>query len=168
MCIMHIVSRLDGVKNHVHNTRMKDDLRQLHDAILDLMSILNEPQRDAALIAEAGISLDRALFPLLVRIGRRGPLGVVELADMAGRDHTTVSRQVARLESLGLVARTANDADKRVRAVAITRKGLAMTKALDKARERIAGTALAGWSAADRATLIRLLRRLVDGARTPT
>ncbi|HEY0107152.1 MAG TPA: MarR family transcriptional regulator [Rhizomicrobium sp.] len=146
---------------------MKDDLRQLHEALLDIMTILNEPQRDDALIAEAGISLDRALFPLLVRIGRRGPLGVVELADMSGRDHTTVSRQVARLESLGLVARTANGADKRVRAVSITRKGLTMTRALDRAREKIAGPLIAEWNAADRATLIRLLRRLVERARTP-
>jgi len=150
----------------VHNAHMKDDLRQLHDAVLDLMSILNEPQRDAALIAEAGISLDRALFPLLVRIERRGPVGVVELADMAGRDHTTVSRQVAKLEHLGLVARKANAADRRMRAVAITRKGLTMTRALDKARERIAAPVIADWSEADRKTLIRLLRRLVDGARS--
>ena len=150
----------------MHNAHMKDDLRQLHDAVLDLMSILNEPQRDAALIAEAGISLDRALFPLLVRIERRGPVGVVELADMAGRDHTTVSRQVAKLEHLGLVARKANAADRRMRAVAITRKGLTMTRALDKARERIAAPVIADWSEADRKTLIRLLRRLVDGARS--
>ena len=146
---------------------MKDDLRQIHEALLDIVSLLNEPQRDEALIAEAGISLDRALFPLLVRVGKRGPIGVVELADMAGRDHTTVSRQVARLESLGLVARKADAADKRVRAVAITKKGLVMTRALDKAREKIAAPVLADWSEADRKTLIRLLRRLVDGARTP-
>ena len=144
---------------------MKDDLRQIHEALLDIVSLLNEPQRDEALIAEAGISLDRALFPLLVRVGKRGPIGVVELADMAGRDHTTVSRQIARLESLGLVARKADAADKRVRAVAITKKGLAMTRALDKARERIAAPAVADWSEADRKTLIRLLRRLVEGAR---
>ena len=149
----------------MHNTRMKDDLRQLHDVVLDLVSILNEPRRDTALIAAAGISLDRALFPLLVRVEKRGPIGVVELADMAGRDHTTVSRQVAKLESLGLVARKANAADKRVRAVAITKKGLAMTRALDKARERIAAPAVADWCEADRKTLIRLLRRLVEGAR---
>ena len=151
----------------MHNTRMKDDLRQIHDAVLDLMSILNEPQRDEALIAEAGIALDRALFPLLVRVEKRGPIGVVELADMAGRDHTTVSRQIAKLESLGLVTRKADAADKRVRAVAITKKGLAMTRALDKAREKIAAPVIADWSEADRKTLIRLLRRLVDGARSP-
>lgn len=149
----------------MHNTRMKDDLRQIHDAMLDLVGILNEPQRDEALIAEAGIALDRALFPLLVRVEKRGPIGVVELADMAGRDHTTVSRQVAKLESLGLVARKADAADRRVRAVAITKKGLVMTRALDKAREKIAAPVIADWSEADRKTLIRLLRRLVDGAR---
>ena len=151
----------------MHNTRMKDDLRQLHDVVLDLVSILNEPRRDTALIAAAGISLDRALFPLLVRVEKRGPIGVVELADMAGRDHTTVSRQIAKLESLGLVTRKADTADKRVRAVANTKKGLAMTRALDKAREKIAAPVIADWSEADRKTLIRLLRRLVDGARSP-
>ena len=41
---------------------MDKDLRQLHMAFLDLAGMLNEPQRDDALIAEAGISLDRALF----------------------------------------------------------------------------------------------------------
>jgi DNA-binding MarR family transcriptional regulator len=138
------------------------DLRLLHLALMDLIGIFNEPQRDDALIAEAGIALDRALFPLLVRIERLGPLGVVELADIAGRDHTTVSRQVARLEELGLVARRAGKADKRVREAAVTAKGLAMTRAIDKARERMAGPILARWSAADRQTLIRLVRKLVD------
>src|ERR1700709_1185300 len=61
---------------------------------------MNRPQRDTALIQEAGISLDRALFPLLMGIQRHGPIGVVELARLAGRDYTTVSRQVTKLESL--------------------------------------------------------------------
>ncbi|MEJ0041524.1 MAG: MarR family transcriptional regulator [Rhizomicrobium sp.] len=80
---------------------MSDDVRDLHTALLNLVGILNEPQRDEALIKAAGIALDRALFPLLVRIERNGPIGVVRLAELAGRDHTTVSRQVARLEELG-------------------------------------------------------------------
>lgn len=33
------------------------------------------------------------LFPLLVAVGRHGPVGVVELADHLGRDYTTVSRR---------------------------------------------------------------------------
>jgi DNA-binding MarR family transcriptional regulator len=144
---------------------MPSQVRELHEILLDLAGMLNEPQRDNVLIAEAGIALDRALFPLLVRIQRRGPLGVVELANLAGRDHTTVSRQVAKLEELGLVTRREGRQDKRVREVAVTRKGLGMTDALDKARERLVAPRLAKWNARDRADLIRLLRKLVDSAR---
>ena len=59
------------------------------------------------MIREAGIALDRALFPLLVVIERRGPIGVVDLAGRVGRDYTTVSRQIAKLEGLGLIERRA-------------------------------------------------------------
>ena len=141
---------------------MRTDLRQLHEALLDLMAFLNRPQPDRALIEAAGIRLDRALFPLLVRIERRGPLGIVELAETAGRDHSTVSRQVAALEKSGLVARRSGRQDQRVREVAITAKGRAMTAALDAARQRLVGPLLAKWSRKDRSELNRLLRRLVD------
>jgi DNA-binding MarR family transcriptional regulator len=79
------------------------------------------------MVRAAGISLDRALFPLLVVIERRGPIGVVDLADRVGRDYTTVSRQVAKLEGLGLVERQAAAADRRVSHASVTAKGKAMT-----------------------------------------
>jgi DNA-binding MarR family transcriptional regulator len=139
---------------------MTSELRQLHEALIDLTVLMNRPQQDDVLIKEAGIALDRALFPLLVRIERRGPIGVVELADGAGRDHTTVSRQVAKLESLGLVTRRSNATDRRIREAAVTDKGRAMTDALDAARERLAGPILAQWSEGDLNDLVRLLRRL--------
>ena len=95
---------------NVRNTHVSVQLRELHGAVLDIVSAINRPQRDEALIREAGIPLDRALFPLLVSVGRFGPIGIVELADRVGRDYTTVSRQIARLESLGLVERQGNAA----------------------------------------------------------
>ena len=69
----------------MHNTRMDQDIRQFYDALFDVMGLLNQPQRDVVLLAEAGVSLDRALFPLLVLIGRRSTVGIVELAGLAGR-----------------------------------------------------------------------------------
>jgi DNA-binding MarR family transcriptional regulator len=141
---------------------MQNDARQLHGALVDLMVLMNRPQQDDVLLREAGVSLDRALFPLLVGIERRGPIGVVELADGAGRDHTTVSRQVAKLESLGLVTRRPNLADRRIREAVITDKGRAMARALDAARARLAGPILARWSERDLADLTRLLRRFAD------
>src|SRR5579862_3526563 len=116
---------------------MSKEIRHLHHALIDLVGMMNRPQRDTALIREAGISLDRALFPLLVGIERLGPIGVVDLADRVGRDYTTVSRQVAKLDSLGLVERQAGAADRRIREAVVTPKGKAMTNAVDVARERI-------------------------------
>src|SRR5580700_7900864 len=103
----------------VQNTHIDEQLRQLHGALLDIVAAINRPQRDEALIREAGIPLDRALFPLLVSVERFGPIGVVDLADRIGRDYTTVSRQVAKLPSLGLIERRDNDADRRVREAAV-------------------------------------------------
>jgi DNA-binding MarR family transcriptional regulator len=143
---------------------MKRDLRQLREALLDLTGVLNRPQPDAALIAPAGVDLDRALFPLLVRVERRGPLAIGELAELCGRDYSTVSRQISKLENLGLVTRAAHAADARVTQAQITAKGRVITKALDGAREKLMTALLATWDKKEVAELARLLRRLADDA----
>jgi DNA-binding MarR family transcriptional regulator len=146
----------------VRNTHISGVLRPLHEALIDVVGFFNRPQNDAMLLREAGVSLDRALFPLLVLIQRRGPLGVGELADRVGRDYTTISRQVAKLESLGLVTRRPGKADRRVTEAVATEKGKAMCGVLDAARERLAAKVLAGWSEDDLQELARLLRRFAD------
>jgi DNA-binding MarR family transcriptional regulator len=143
---------------------VKRDLKQMHEALLDLTGVLNQPQPDADLIALAGVDLDRALFPLLVRVERRGPLAIGALAELSGRDYSTVSRQIAKLQSLELVARQANAADARITNAAITAKGKAMTRALDRAREKRMSSLLQEWDPDDVADLARLLRRLADDA----
>ena len=149
-------------RKKVQNTSIGSRLRQLHRAMLDIVSVMNRPQGDAALIRAAGIPLDRALFPLLVGIERFGPIGVVDLADRVGRDYTTVSRQVAKLEGLGLVQRRGSATDRRVRQAVITRKGKAMTDRVDAARERIGRAIFATWDARDIDELVRLMRKFAD------
>jgi DNA-binding MarR family transcriptional regulator len=141
---------------------MKRELLQLREALLDITGVLNRPQPDSALIALAGVDLDRALFPLLVRVERRGPLGIGELADLCGRDYTTVSRQIAKLEGLGLVGRQVNARDARIKEAVVTKQGRAMTRALDRAREKVMTSVLADWDKKDVVDLVRLLRRLAD------
>jgi DNA-binding MarR family transcriptional regulator len=149
----------------VHNTHIGDQLRLLHGALLDIVSAMNRPQRDELLIKAAGIPLDRALFPLLVGVERFGPIGVVELADRVGRDYTTVSRQVAKLESLGLVKRQGSAADRRVREAVISPKGKAMTDLVDAARERIGRAIFRTWEATDIDQLVRLMRKFADAVK---
>jgi len=125
------------------------------------MGFLASPQRDDVLLREAGVSLDRALFPLLIRLAMGGPLGVAALADQVGRDHTTISRQLAKLESLGLIARQ-DGADRRVRTASPTPAGEAVVAAITAARRRLLSRALAGWTDADLQSLATLNRRFVD------
>jgi DNA-binding MarR family transcriptional regulator len=146
----------------MQNTHIKQQFRQLHAAVLDIVGVINRPQGDEALIREAGIPLDRALFPLLVLIERLGPIGVVDLADRVGRDYTTVSRQVAKLESLDLVARQTNATDRRVREAVIAPKGKVMTDAVDAVRDRIGGSILAAWEIGEIDDLVRLMRKFAD------
>jgi len=146
----------------VQNTHIRGIMRPLHEALIDLVGFINRPQNDAILLRVAGVSLDRALFPLLVRIQRRGPIGVGELADLVGRDYTTVSRQVTKLESLGLITRGPNETDRRVTEAVVTEKGQAVSELFDAARERLAQRALADWSEQDLQDLTRLLRRFAD------
>jgi DNA-binding MarR family transcriptional regulator len=138
------------------------DIDEIGATLIELMSFLNSPRRDEALLREAGVSLDRALFPLLVRLGLRGPLSVAALADQVGRDHTTISRQLAKLESLGLIVRQGGGSDRRVRTATLVAEGEAVVQAITAARRRLLTQALAGWDDAGRAQLAALNRRFVD------
>jgi DNA-binding MarR family transcriptional regulator len=138
------------------------DFDLLAGALRDLVSLLNSPRQDDVLIREAGVAVDRALFPLLVRIGAAGALSVAELADQVGRDHSTVSRQTAKLEELGLIARRVNRRDGRVREAVISDEGRRAVRAITAARRRLLGYLLADWSQADRRALARLNRKLAD------
>jgi len=150
-------------KKNVQDAHMSANVRALHDALISVIGVMNRPDVDERMVREAGIALDGALFPLLVTIERLGPIGIVELAGRSGRDYTTVSRQVSRLESQGLVERRADEKDARVRAVAVTAKGQTMTDALDAARERMARAMFADWSASEVDTLVTLLQRFARG-----
>ena len=77
-------------------------------------------------------------------------------------DYTTVSRQVAKLESLDLVRRQASSADRRVREAVISPKGKAMTDLVDTAREKIGRAIFETWEAHDIEELVRLMRKFAD------
>jgi len=147
----------------VQNTHISAQLPKLHRALIDIVRMMNAPERDDAMLAGAGLSLERALFPLLVSVERLGPIGVVELAAGVGRDYTTVSRQIARLEALGLVTRKASVRDGRVKEAVITPSGKTATDAIDRARETMAVRLFQDWSTRDFEELVRLMRMLADG-----
>lgn len=149
-------------KRKVQDTHISEQLRELHAALLSIGDAMNRPENDRRLIGEAGLALDRALFPLLVRIERLGPIGVVDLAARVGRDYTTVSRQVAKLQSIGLVNRRSGSSDRRVHEAVVTPQGKALTDALDAARDRLGRMFFSKWSRQDFSELVRLVRKFAE------
>jgi len=143
----------------MHNTRSLDALAA---ALIDLVGCINSPRQDDVLLRKAGVSLDRALFPLLVRIGVSTSIGVAELAEQVGRDPSTVSRQIAKLEELGLVSRQPGQTDLRVRESAITAAGSRTIKSITAARRLLLEQLLRNWTQEEREALPRLLRKFAD------
>lgn len=150
-------------------------MHQSHDslgpAIVALTGFINDPRQDGRMMAEAGLDLDPAFLPLLVRLGMTGPASVVELAGQAGRDHSTISRQLDRLEAAGLAVRSVSQSDGRVRTSHLTRKGELAVAALTAARRRLLDHVVANWPARDREMLAMLLERfvrdLISAAKAP-
>ncbi|GLQ51436.1 MarR family winged helix-turn-helix transcriptional regulator [Dyella flava] len=138
------------------------NLDAITSALIDLTGCLNSPRQDDALLQKAGVSLDRALFPLLVRLNAAESMSVAELADQAGRDPSTVSRQLAKLEQLGLVKRPLSREDMRVRAATITKAGSRVVTAITEARRKLLGELMQDWSADERRILPTLVQKLAD------
>lgn len=151
-----------AAKKKVQDTHISAQLKDLHRSLISIVSVMNRPRNDERLIAEAGVQLDQALFRLLVVIERVGPIGVVELADRLGRDYTTISRQVAKLERMELVIRLQNSEDRRMREAVVSPQGKAVTDQLDQARERLAKGILQDWAPEDIAKLVHLMRRFAE------
>jgi DNA-binding MarR family transcriptional regulator len=137
-----------------------DPLKALHEALLQIVNVLNRPQGDNLILTRAGVSLDTALFPLLVRVSMQRNITIGELADQVGRDYSTLSRQVTRLQALGLVQSELSETDRRQRLLSVTAAGKTTLKKIDRARSAVMNEALDGWSEAEITELARMTTRL--------
>ena len=73
-----------------------------------------------------------------------------------------VSRQLAKLEQLGLVKRPLSRDDMRVRAATISKSGSQVVTAITEARRKLLGELMQDWSADERQMLPKLVQKLAD------
>ncbi|MFD8481786.1 MarR family winged helix-turn-helix transcriptional regulator [Kitasatospora sp. NPDC059673] len=85
-----------------------------------------------------------------------------ELADRVGYDPSAVVALLDDLQRLGLAERRADPADRRSRIVVLTDGGRELLRTTDGDSRRVTDDLLQPLDAADRATLLALLRRLAD------
>lgn len=107
-------------------------------------------------------TLERTAYGLLGYVKHHGPVRPSVLADAIRLDLSTVSRQIAALEGAGFLERQGDPADRRASLVRLTEAGRdSMAQHLTRMCEAMRGT-LAGWDAADRHELARLLAKFND------
>jgi len=150
---------------------------------------MSSPAPDPALV-EAAVALERAV-PMLVRwftrsevrrsmlahtdpalsatdawlLGRitdTGPVRLSHLAEWQEVDRSTMTIQVRRLESLGLVGRTTDPGDGRAVLVRATRSGAALHRRTKKTAQAVYQQLLDGWSEDDLDKAAQVAVRLVE------
>jgi MarR family 2-MHQ and catechol resistance regulon transcriptional repressor len=106
-------------------------------------------------------------FGVLEMLLHKGPQPVNEIGRRIGLTSGAITTAVDRLASCGLVARQSDPNDRRARVVRLTPEGKARAAALFKSHREVMDSAGEALSKAERADLIRLLKKLgtsVEGA----
>jgi DNA-binding MarR family transcriptional regulator len=106
--------------------------------------------------------LEPSVYGLLVRLSDTGGARVTDLAAYYGVGKPTVSRQVALLERLGMVARATDPDDARASVIALTPQGAERLAAVRSARYERLRALLGEWPEGDLEAFARLLGRFND------
>jgi DNA-binding MarR family transcriptional regulator len=104
---------------------------------------------------EAGVELSPSLTAALATVWRHGPLTPSELAARERVQRPTATRLLARLEELGLIARTPDPQDRRSSLVALTDAGSELLDELRTRKTAFLAERLEGLDADERAVLDR-------------
>ncbi|KHD85061.1 MarR family winged helix-turn-helix transcriptional regulator [Heyndrickxia ginsengihumi] len=113
-------------------------------------------------------SLDRSGYLILQRLYEDGPTTTKELSKLFQLNISTVSRQIAALESKGLIAREIDEKDARVSFLSITEDGRRAFLHSKKERYESYTEILEGWTDEERdifATLLTRLNRKIEKRR---
>jgi MarR family transcriptional regulator, 2-MHQ and catechol-resistance regulon repressor len=109
-------------------------------------------------------------FGVLEMLLHKGPQPVNEIGRRIGLTSGAITAAVDRLESCGLVARGAHPTDRRTRVVRLTAPGRVLATRVFAGHKRAMDSTARGLSRDERATLIRLLKKLgtsVEERRNP-
>ena len=139
-----------------------------HDETVEILMDLSRLIRNLSRVAgadDAGPAMTATQRLALFELGDGGPLRLNDLADRMGVSPPTASRAVDALHELGLVERVPDARDRRALRIDLSPAGKELL-ADRKAKAQVAfEPAVASLSAAERATLSELLRRMADEVR---
>jgi DNA-binding MarR family transcriptional regulator len=144
------------------NTREPGERESATHALERELSVLFGRARSVSLSLAAQIhpGLDAACYAMLLRLGDIGPVRAADVVERTGLDKSTISRQIARLEELGLVERVADPHDGRARQVQLTEVGTQRLQSVRGDRRLRLHAIFDKWSTEDITTFSGLLGKL--------
>jgi DNA-binding MarR family transcriptional regulator len=104
--------------------------------------------------------MEPAAYGLLSIIRKEGPIRLTELASCIGVGKPSVSRQIAFLESIGMVYKEADPQDGRAQSIRLTPKGEDKMHQVQDARRQVFRERLGEWPLAEIQTLADYIERL--------
>jgi DNA-binding MarR family transcriptional regulator len=104
--------------------------------------------------------MEPAAYGLLAVIRREGRIRLTDLAMNIGVGKPSVSRQIAFLESLGLVSKEADPSDGRAQAIRLTPKGEEKMHQVQDARRQVFRERLGEWPVEELEELARSMAKL--------
>lgn len=137
-------------------------MSQIDRLLLTLVRRATDPRGNRRINELAGADIERAGAAMLGRIGDMEPARLSELAQAAGVDVSTASRQVGSLVEAGFVRRTPDPTDRRASLHELTGEGRELRARLVEARRRWVADLVVDLTEDERRTLGDLLGRLAD------
>ncbi|WP_284983926.1 MarR family transcriptional regulator [Arthrobacter sp. efr-133-TYG-118] len=104
--------------------------------------------------------MEPAAYGLLSIIRKEGPIRLTELASCIGVGKPSVSRQIAFLESIGMVYKEADPQDGRAQSIRLTPKGEEKMHQVQDARRQVFRERLGEWPLEEIQTLADYIERL--------
>jgi DNA-binding MarR family transcriptional regulator len=104
--------------------------------------------------------MEPAAYGLLTVIRREGPIRLTELASCIGVGKPSISRQIAFLESIGLVSKEADPLDGRAQSIRLTPKGEEKMHQVQDARRQVFRERLGEWPTEELQTLATYIAKL--------
>ncbi|MDQ1595277.1 MAG: hypothetical protein QOH40_1833 [Arthrobacter pascens] len=104
--------------------------------------------------------MEPAAYGLLTMIRKTGPIRLTELASCIGVGKPSVSRQIAFLESIGLVLKEADPLDGRAQTIRLTPKGEEKMHQVQDARRQVFRERLGEWPVEDLEALATYMAKL--------
>jgi len=133
---------------------------ELIKSLVSIVSFFNRTDRDKKFVKAAGIDLEATSFQLFVTIGRMQPTNVSDLANMMGKSHSSVSRQIDKLEKGGLIVTRDSEEDARIRSIQLSKQGTELTKTIDTTRLKEIKMVMSDWSDDEKKVLLENLQHL--------